>query len=196
MNQPLTPQKATSLGVLIIALSMIVFGIYNLPSLIGEFRLLPQLNVTVSTVSIVLIVLWKIFPFVIGIILFRKQRFLVHWFYSYVMPEDEERNSWHDTGLVATFLMGLLGLFLLSLAVERFCAERLILMLILEIDNPAMSTMWETSCWERLSAFVTILYPFLFGVVFVGGAGQIGKFIGRKIDQSLETPLQEEDDSQ
>jgi len=195
MNQPLTPQKATSLGVLVIALWMIVLGIYNVPDLVGEFRLLSQLDVTVTYVPIVLIVLWKMLPLVIGIILFRNQRFLVHQFYSFSMPDDEERNSWHDTGLVATFVIGLLGLFLLSLAVERFCAERLILMLILEIDNPKMSVMLGRSSGERLSAFAAILYPFVFGTVFVGGAGQIGKFIGRKIDQSLEKPLQEEDDS-
>jgi len=195
MNQPLTPQKAASLGVLLIALWLILLGIYNTPSLVWEFLYLPQLDMTMTNVTFFLIVLWQMLPLIIGIILFRQHRLLVLWFYGYSALE-EKQNSWHDTGLVATLATGLLGLFLLSLAAERLGAETLMRVLILEIDNPKMRVMLGWSSGERLSAFTAILYPLVFGTVFVGGAGQIGKFIGRKIDQSLEKPLQEEDDSQ
>ena len=197
MNQSLTPQKAASLGVLIIALWLILLGIYNTPSLVWELLSLPKLgrdmDITVSYATIILIILWQMLPLVIGLVLFRQHRFLVHWFYGDA-GLDDERNSWHDTGLVATLVIGLLGLFLLSLALERLGSETLIRTLILEIDNPKISEMWS-SMGGKLSAFTSILYPLFFAFVFIVGAGWIGKFIGQRIDKSLEKPLQEEDDS-
>ena len=197
MNQSLTPRKAASLGVLIIALWLILLGIYNMPSLVWELLFLTKLgrdmDLTVSYVTIILIILWQMLPLIIGLILFRQHQFLVHWFYGDARL-DEERNDWHDIGLVATLVLGLLGLFLLSLALERLGSETLIRTLILEVDNPKISVMWS-STGEKLSAFTSIFYPLLFAFVFIGGAGCIGKFIGKRIDKSLEKQLQEEDDS-
>jgi len=197
MYQPLSPRKAASLGILLIAISLIVQAIYNVPRLVYEFQGLPKIDpdITLTYVPICLIILWYMSPLVIGLILFRQHRFLVRWFYGYAVL-DEKRSSWHDTGLVATLVIGLLGLFLLSLAVERFCNERMVLLLILEIDNPKWKAMWDNpSLSTRLAMFQETLYLFVFATVFIGGAGYFGKLIGRKIDQSLEKPLQEEDAS-
>ena len=197
MNQSLTPRKAASLGVLIIALWLILLGIYNTPSLVWELlfllRLSMDMGITVSYVTIFLTILWQMLPLIIGLILFRQHRFIVHWFYGDAGLDDEQ-NDWHDTGLVATLVIGLLGLFLLSLALERLGSETLIRALILEINNRQMHEQWS-STWGELSAFTSILYPLFFAFVFITGAGCIGKFIGNRINKSLEKPLQEEDDS-
>jgi hypothetical protein len=134
-------------------------------------------------------------PLVIGLILFRQHRSLVHWFYGYVALE-EERDSWHDTTVLATLLVGLLGLFLTARALNEFCDEFQMLLWILSIDNKNMiATFWDTS--EYPFWYLPILYPLVLGVAFVVGARRIGNIIGCAIDKSLESSAEkEEDDTQ
>ena len=192
IHRTITPQKAAMIGVLLVALWLIVLGIYNTLGLVFTFQRVPQLNTEVTTRIAFWTVLWQVLPLGIGIAIFRSHRLFIRYFYGYAVSEGEERNSWHDTGLLATLLIGLCGLFLLSLAINHFCDEQWILVLILEIDNPQMATMWHTTGWARLWEFTSILYPLFVGVIFVAGAGRIGNFIGRQIDQSLEKPLHDE----
>jgi hypothetical protein len=193
MNQTITPQKAASLGILLVALWLILLGIWNaLELIVFTFREPPVSHVDVLTeVATFLIVLWKMLPLVIGLVLFRQHRALTHWFYGHAVLE--ERDSWHDTTVLATLLIGLLGLFLTARALNEFCDEFQILLWILSIDNKMMiATFWNTS--EYPFWYLPILYPLVLGVAFVVGARQIGNLIGRAIDKSLDSPAEKEED--
>jgi len=199
MSQTLTPQKATSLGVLLVALWLIMMGIWHSFDLVFfTFRELPG-TIMLTGVTIFLTVLWKTLPLIIGLILFRQHRSLVRWFYGYAVLE-EERNSWHDTTLLATLIAGLLGLFLTARALEALCGEYQIILWILEIDNPNLSALYGSAIEYSTWSCLWILYPLILGLAFVAGANRIGTLIGRAIDKSLASPSEEptekeEDDS-
>jgi hypothetical protein len=200
MNQTITPKKATSFGILFVALWLIVMGIWHIFELIfSVFWTLPPIQVVVAfpvswVGALFLIVLWKTLPLVIGLVLFRQHRSLVRWFYGYGALEDE-RDSWDDTALLATFLAGLLGLFLFARALSVFCSENQIWVWILAVENKTIDVSWN------IHEYLPILYPLILGFVFIAGAGRIGAVIGRAIDKSLANPIEEnptekkEDDS-
>jgi hypothetical protein len=192
MNQTITPRKAASLGVLLVAVWLIMLGIWKAVSLIFvTFRELPgsDMGITHTYVTIFMIILWKMLPLILGLALFRQHRALVHWFYGYAELE-EERDSWHDTTVLATLLVGLLGLFLTARALGEFCNENQISMWILSIDNKEIADIWASPFW-----CLPILYPLILGIAFVVGANRIGKSIGRAIDKSLESPTESEEDN-
>ena len=196
MNQTITPVKAASFGVLFVALWLIVLGIWNALELFPfTFRNLPRSagDVTLTEATVALIILWKTLPLVVGLILFRQHRFIVRWFYGYTVPENNEPDCWHNTNLLAILLVGLLGLFLTARALDAFCAENQILLWILSIDNKMLiAAYWDTS--EYPFWYLSIVYPFILGFVFVVGAGRIGRLIGRTIDKSLESSAEKEED--
>jgi hypothetical protein len=199
MNQTITPKNTTLFGILLVALWLIVMGIWHIFELVFfVFWTLPPIQVdvtfTVSWVGIFCIILWKTLPLIIGLVLFRQHLSLVRWFYDYVALE-EERDSWDDTALLATFLAGLLGLFLFARALDAFCRENQILLWIIAVENKTVGISWN------IHEYLPILYPLILGFVFIVGAGRIGAIIGRAIDKSLAMPAKEsptekmEDDS-
>ncbi|MCL2743150.1 MAG: hypothetical protein FWE67_04795 [Planctomycetaceae bacterium] len=195
MNQTITPVKTASLGVLLIALWLIVQGVFNALGLIFLIWDLPNSfeGVTLTVTTVCLLVLWKTLPLTIGIVLFQQHRSIVRWFYDCVLPENEEPDGWHNSASPAILLVGLLGLFLISGALNAFCNEHLVMMRILEIDNKMPIPPHRYSD-ANPSWYTPIVYPLFLGLVFVIGAGRIGICIGKAIDKSLESPAEKEED--
>jgi len=193
MNPAITPLKATSFGVLLIALWLIVLGIWHTFGLFYTFPSLPQYDMTVTYVTGFLIVLWQTLPLVIGIVLFRQHRTVIRLISGLAVAKNGEQDSWYNTPLLATLLVGLFGLFIAGCGLERFCHDHLIMWLILEIDNPhAGQHIGAITLWERLPLFVPTFFLIVLGLIFVVCARRIGIFIGYKIEQSLEETTEEE----
>ena len=196
MDRPITPLRAASFGILLLALWLIVWGIWKTIELPFVFGAIPKMGLSVTYVTIVLIILWKMLPLGIGIFLFRQHWTVIHWFCGTAVSKDSEQDSWSNTSLPAILLTGLFGLFLAARGLQRFCDEWTILMQILAIDNPAMWQHGNWSLWFASTYPSPILWtccPILFGLVFIIGARRIGNLVGRQIDKSLEHPSDEEE---
>jgi hypothetical protein len=192
MDRPVTPLRATSFAILLVALWLIVLGIGHTLSLYFIFQSIPQYGLTMTYVTVFLIALWKMSPVLIGLALFRQHRHLVRLFRGAAITKYGEQNTWNNTPLLATLSIGLLGVYFLAQGVERFCAAHLVMFWIFTIDNP--------QAWHLISGhfaeyttggFLSIIYSIVFGLVFVMGAGRFGNVIGNKIDKLLENPSEE-----
>ena len=200
MNHPITPLRAALFGVLLVALWLILLGICN--ALQAPFVILSvrPMGLSVTFVTIFLIALWKILPLGIGIILFRQHRTVVHLFGGIAIPKEVEQDTWNSTPLLATLLIGLLGLLLVTDGLQRFCGEQSVMWLILAIDNPREMQYFPSGniaitgsiFGGRLPQLMPILYPVALGLVFLLGARQIGNLIGRQIDKSFSISSEEE----
>ncbi|MDR0328277.1 MAG: hypothetical protein LBI05_08290 [Planctomycetaceae bacterium] len=192
MDCPITPAKAATFGVLLIALWLIFLGIWNTCSLFFLFSTLPSMGLTVTYATIILLILWQALPLIIGIALFRQSRHLVRLF-----SNSEERDSWNDASLLAALCVGLIGLFLASRGVQDLCGAENIKFLILEIDNPKVRYMTQAETfWGRLLLFLPIIYPIAAGLVFICGASRFGDLIGHQIDKSLENPADDNEEGE
>jgi len=195
MNRTISPLKAASLGIMLVGLWLIVLGVWNTLGLVYTFQYASTLTSHEGTsVTAILIVLWKTLPLWVGIALFRGQRALVHLFYGRAITEEDERNHWNDTQFLSTLVLGLLGVFLVARGLDLFCSEQRIMTLIVLNDDPTtrQSIIWESWYWETV---IPVFFPIVLGMVFILGAGRIGNIMGSRIEKSLETPLEKEDDS-
>ena len=199
MDRPVTPLRAASFGVLLLALWLIVLGLFRTIELPFVVPAILKMGLSVTYVTIVLVVLWKILPLGIGIVLFQQHRRVVRLFTGIAVPKEDEQDSWNNTALLATLLVGLLGLFLAVRGLGRFGGEGLFMWLIIEIDNPEVQhlidgmTHYRDINMGRLPRILPILYPLIIGLVCVLGARRIGNFIGHQIDKSLENPPDEKE---
>ena len=185
---------------MLVGLWLIVLGVSNA---IGYYYIYRQYAISsgkVIEVSDVLIALWKTLPLWVGIALFRNQRFFVHLLYGQAITEENERNHWGDTRFLSTLVLGLLGLLFLASGLKQLCESGWILGLIVHIDTPYSSdyrkfTIWEKQYWDQWLHTIPIFYPIILGTILVLGAGRLGDVMGLRIEKSLETPPENEEDS-
>ena len=193
MEHPITPLKTASFGVLLIALWLIVLGIWHT---FGLFYTFPNLkhDMTVTYATAAFIVLWKMLPLGIGIILFRQHRAVVRLFSGIDVLKNGEHDTWNNTRLLAALLIGLFGLVIAGRGLDGFSGDHYVMWLILEIDNPHAGQYIEAmTLWERLPLFMPVYFPIVLGLIFVVCARRIGNLIGYQIDKSLENTHEKEE---
>ena len=192
MDHSITPLKTASFGVLLIAIWLIVLGIWHM---FGLFYTFPNLwhDMTVTYATAAFIILCKMIPLIIGIVLVRQHRTVVRLLSGIAVLKNGEHNSWNNTRLLASLSIGLFGLIIAGRGLDSFSGDHYVLWLILEIDNPhAGQYIGAATLWERLPLFMPVYFPIVLGLIFVLGARRIGHLIGHQIDKSLENPSEEE----
>ena len=195
MNSPITPLRAASLGVLLIALWLILLGIWHTLEIYVPISAASTMDVTVTFVTIALIILWKTLPLVVGVFLFWQHQFFVNLFCGTTAEKNDERDSWNNTPLLAMLTIGLLGLFFFATGIGRFGSSHVIFIYILSIDNP-LSAQWLTATANDHSTLflpAPVSYPLILGFIFVIGACGLGNLFGKQIDKSLESPTETEE---
>ncbi|MCL2004849.1 MAG: hypothetical protein FWG73_01680 [Planctomycetaceae bacterium] len=202
MDSTLSPLRMASFGILLIALWLICLGILNAIWIPFGISTITKMGLTITYATILLIILWKMLPLAIGFILFQRHRQAVHLLTGTALAKNDEQDNWHNTPLLATLLVGLLGIFLAARGLRLFCDESLVIWLIMEIDNRQAGQFFTseravatTIGLGRFPLFIPIVYPFVLGFVFIIGARRIGNLIGRQIDKSLATPSGEKEDT-
>jgi len=193
MNPPITPLRAASLGILLIALWLILLGVWHTFEIYFTISAVPTMGLTITFVTVALIVLWKTLPFFVGFFLFWQHRFFVNLFCGTTAAKNDERDSWNNTPLLAMLTIGLLGLFLFATGIGRFCGMYPFLYFILAVDNFSEAQWLIATTSDYNTLFLPVFYPIVLGFVFIIGACGLGNLIGKQIDKSLESPTETEE---
>lgn len=189
MNHPVL--KITALGIMLVALWLVLEGIWNALGLYATFS--SCMNAQISSIAVVLIVIWQILPLLVGTAMLKARPMILAWFCRAIEPEKRNQIDWNDSHTLSSFAFSLLGMVFLARGIARFCEEHLILWWIVGIDD---SVYWRQylDASDRLSYFIPIVYPVFLGLALLAFAPSLGHLIGKRIDRSVELALQPTDD--
>ena len=193
MNPLITPLQAASLGILLIALWLLLLGVWHTFEIYFTISVVPKMGLTITFATVAFTILWKTLPFFVGFFLFWQHRFFVNLFCGTTAAKNDERDSWNNTSLLTMLTIGLLGLFLFATGIGRFCGMHPFLYFILVIDNPIATQWLLATANDYNTLFLPVFYPIVLGFIFIIGACGFGNLIGNQIDKSLESPTETEE---